>query len=84
MILFPNCKINIGLNILRRRSDNFHDLETVFYPLKLSDALEINISESFNFSISGIVLSDSSENIAVKAYKLLISISDYLLLIFIA
>lgn len=71
MVLFPNCKINIGLNILRKRSDNFHDLETVFYPLGLSDALEINISESFNFSITGIELSDSSENIVVKAYKLL-------------
>ena len=41
MILFPNCKINLGLNILKKRDDGFHDLETVFYPLMLKDVLEI-------------------------------------------
>ena len=37
MISFPNCKINLGLNITERRSDGFHNLETMFYPLNLSD-----------------------------------------------
>jgi 4-diphosphocytidyl-2-C-methyl-D-erythritol kinase len=41
VIVFPNCKINLGLHILRKRSDGFHDLETVFYPLPFYDALEI-------------------------------------------
>ena len=41
MVLFPNCKINLGLNIIRKRSDGFHDIETVFYPIRLHDALEI-------------------------------------------
>ena len=40
MIVFPNCKINLGLKILRRRPDGYHDLETIFYPLPLKDALE--------------------------------------------
>lgn len=40
MILFPNCKINLGLHITRKRADGYHDLETVFYPLPLRDALE--------------------------------------------
>jgi len=40
MVVFPNAKINLGLNILRKRSDGYHDLETIFYPLGLKDALE--------------------------------------------
>ncbi|WP_431209231.1 hypothetical protein ACQ86N_23850 [Puia sp. P3] len=39
MILFPNCKINLGLRILRKRDDGYHDLETVFYPLAIKDVL---------------------------------------------
>ena len=41
MIVFPNCKINLGLQVLRKRNDGYHDLETVFYPIPLTDALEI-------------------------------------------
>ena len=41
MVVFPNCKINLGLNILRKRKDGYHDLETVFYPIPLNDALEV-------------------------------------------
>ena len=41
MLLFPNCKINIGLNIISKRLDGFHDLETIFYPVKkMVDVLE--------------------------------------------
>lgn len=43
MISFPNCKINIGLNVISKRSDGFHDIETVFYPVNYQDALEIKL-----------------------------------------
>ena len=77
MILFPNCKINLGLHILQKREDGFHDLETVFYPIALQDALEIiqNPSPSENeieFSTSGLVVEGKrGDNICVKAFHLL-------------
>ena len=43
MITFPNAKINIGLNVVAKRSDGYHDIETVFYPVLLQDALEIKL-----------------------------------------
>ena len=46
MIVFPNAKINIGLDILRRRSDGYHDISTVMYPIGWRDILEIVPSES--------------------------------------
>ena len=54
MVLFPNCKINLGLHITRKREDGYHDLETVFYPIGIKDVLEIiqapNPQEPFSFS----------------------------------
>jgi 4-diphosphocytidyl-2-C-methyl-D-erythritol kinase len=41
LVVFPNCKINIGLHVVRKRADGYHDLETIFYPLPLRDALEV-------------------------------------------
>lgn len=43
MLLLPNCKINLGLNVVARRADGYHDLETVFYPIPLRDNLEFNV-----------------------------------------
>ena len=43
MIAFPNAKINIGLNVVAKRTDGYHDIETVFYPVLLQDALEISL-----------------------------------------
>ena len=78
MIVFPNCKINIGLNILRKRSDGYHDLETVFYPIPLTDILEIieykhiEQSSKMPFTTSGFSLPEvPASNICAKAYKLL-------------
>ncbi|HEU4903805.1 MAG TPA: 4-(cytidine 5'-diphospho)-2-C-methyl-D-erythritol kinase [Flavisolibacter sp.] len=76
MILFPNCKINLGLHILRKREDGFHDLETVFYPVPLQDALEIIHHPApitdIEFSASGLQVDGNiSDNICVKAYRLL-------------
>lgn len=48
MILFPTAKINLGLNIVEKRSDGYHNIETIFYPIPLCDALEIkNMDENF-------------------------------------
>ena len=75
MILFPNCKINLGLHILRKRNDGFHDLETVFYPIPLSDALEIvdsGIDKKTTITTSGLAIEGNvEENISMKAYNLL-------------
>ena len=76
MVIFPNCKINLGLHILRKREDGFHDLETVFYPVPLVDALEIvqtnKEGQQVNFSLSGLrVDTTPEENICIKAYHLL-------------
>ena len=58
MVLFPNAKINIGLNILRKREDGYHELETLFYPIGLKDALEYveNGGDKVNFRNSGLNL----------------------------
>ncbi|MBD0284262.1 MAG: 4-(cytidine 5'-diphospho)-2-C-methyl-D-erythritol kinase, partial [Flavisolibacter sp.] len=76
MVLFPNCKINLGLHILQKRDDGFHDLETIFYPIPLSDALEIvhsdNPMKTLDFSITGRASEALKEdNICIKAYQLI-------------
>ncbi len=76
MIKFPNCKINIGLNILRKREDGYHDLQTVFYPIAIFDALELvenrQREKQVEFIQTGSDISgDPSDNICVKAYHLL-------------
>jgi len=76
MIIFPNCKINLGLHILQKRTDGFHDLETVFYPIALHDALELVQNPSpatdIEFTTSGLEIPSTIEqNICVKAYRLL-------------
>lgn len=77
MIVFPNAKINIGLNIVARREDGFHNIETIFYPVKgLCDILEVVSSldqkESLIFSQTGLILNEPDENnLCVKAYHLI-------------
>ena len=72
MISFPNAKINIGLNVVSKRDDGYHNLETIFYPVKLADALELADSDKMQFSSSGIKIDGNPENnLVVKAYKLL-------------
>jgi len=48
MIIFPNCKLNLGLNVIRKREDGYHDVETVFYPLNICDVLEVITSNDSN------------------------------------
>ena len=72
MITFPNAKINIGLNVVSKRTDGYHNLETIFYPVHLSDALEMVLSDKTELTISGLeIAGDPSENLVLKAYHLL-------------
>lgn len=70
MICFPNAKINLGLNIVSKRSDGYHNIETVFYPIPVKDALEIVPAPAFSFSQTGIPLEAPPEkNLVVKAWN---------------
>lgn len=77
MITFPNAKINLGLNIIGKRPDGYHNLETVFYPVPLDDALEVQILNAptghpYALHLSGTEVAGSTEdNLVVKAYLLL-------------
>lgn len=76
MITFPNAKINLGLNITERRPDGYHNLETIFYPIPLKDALEITENKGTTPKVtlqsSGIPIEGNPQNnLIVKAYNLL-------------
>lgn len=75
MILFPNAKINIGLNVTHKRPDGYHMLETVFYPIPLNDILEIipnKKSQSMKLENTGIPLNnEKGGNLVEKAWQLL-------------
>jgi 4-diphosphocytidyl-2-C-methyl-D-erythritol kinase len=79
MINFPIAKINLGLNVVEKRPDGYHNLQTVFYPVPIKDALEVHVmDEAFpsdydcdlkvtNITIEG----DEQRNLVVRAYQLL-------------
>jgi 4-diphosphocytidyl-2-C-methyl-D-erythritol kinase len=76
VVSFPNCKINLGLNILQKRTDGFHDIETIFYPIAFQDAVEIisdpSSSHDVQINVSGVeIKTTTAENICYKAYQLL-------------
>jgi len=72
MICFPNAKINLGLNVTEKRPDGYHNIETVFYPIPVRDALEIVPSREFSFSQTGIAIDGPAEkNLVMKAVKLM-------------
>lgn len=76
MVVFSNCKINLGLHILGKRADGFHNLETCFYPVNFCDVLEAVPANDFSFNSIGIpVYATPDNNLIVKAYKLLLQ--DY-------
>lgn len=72
MVVFPNAKINLGLNIIAKRSDGYHDIESCFYPIGWTDVLEIVESNVLKFISSGIEIPGmESENLCMKAYQTL-------------
>lgn len=73
MVVFPNAKINIGLNVVEKRPDGFHNIESIFYPIKeLYDVLEVIPYNKLSFSSTGIEIPGKIEtNLCVKAYQLL-------------
>ncbi|MFT3981445.1 MAG: 4-(cytidine 5'-diphospho)-2-C-methyl-D-erythritol kinase [Ferruginibacter sp.] len=75
MVSFPNCKINIGLNILSKREDGYHNLQTIFYPVAIKDIIEIIPSddkEAVIYSHSGLdIFGKAENNLCIKAYQLL-------------
>jgi len=72
MVAFPNSKINLGLNVISKRDDGFHDIETCFYPLPWCDVLEIIPAQTISFRNTGIpVPGRQEENLCLRAYYLL-------------
>lgn len=76
MIVFPNCKINLGLHVLGKRTDGYHNLETVFYPLPFFDVLEViqssNTNQLYELFVSGNKIEgEPDDNLCVKAFLLL-------------
>jgi 4-diphosphocytidyl-2-C-methyl-D-erythritol kinase len=83
LLSFPNCKINLGLNVVAKRDDGFHNIETIFYPVKLTDALEIiprkdllndiyEYTDGISIQITGNAIEgDIKDNLCYKAFQLL-------------
>ena len=77
MVTFPNAKINLGLDVVSKRPDGYHNLETVFYPVPLEDILEITVNSDsgtpdYAFTMKNAHFEGSDDdNLVVKAYKIL-------------
>ena len=78
MIIFPNAKINLGLNVINKRPDGFHSIESIFYPIGMCDVLEIQTihkgtgENSLNFTGSGSIIDvEPDKNLCVKAFHLM-------------
>ena len=81
MIIYPNAKINLGLNVVEKRLDGYHNLETVFYPIPLQDAIEITAVDNekqteenvdYRLKVTGNLLDGTpDDNLVIKAYRLL-------------
>ena len=73
MISFPNAKINLGLNIVERRPDGYHNIETVFYPVPLTDILEIvaTTGEPSLACYGNAVDCPVEKNLVMKAYRMM-------------
>ena len=73
MFVQPNCKINIGLNVVERRSDGYHNLETIFYPIPLRENLEFeelkDESKDYELRLAGVpIAGNPADNLVIKVY----------------
>lgn len=72
MISFPNAKINLGLHIVSKRADGYHNIESCFYPIQWHDSLEVIEEKTFSFHSYGLdIPGEVSGNLCVKAYEIL-------------
>lgn len=72
MVAFPNAKINIGLHIIEKRADGYHNLESCFYPVKWEDVLEVIKAPETKFTASGLSIpGDPADNLCLRAYRML-------------
>lgn len=72
MIAFPHCKINLGLHVVSRRPDGYHNLETCFYPIPWTDIIEILPAEKFELVLTGEAVPGKEEsNLCARAYRAL-------------
>lgn len=72
MIIFPQAKINLGLHVLKKREDSYHEVETCMYSIPLFDILEILPADDFSFNQTGLVVdSEVESNLCVKAFRLI-------------
>ncbi len=72
MVSFPPCKINLGLSVVSKRNDGYHTIETCFYPVPCTDALEIIPATATKFTLSGNAIpGHTDDNLCLKAYRLL-------------
>lgn len=71
MISFANAKINLGLSITEKRQDGYHNIETIFYPVKLYDVLEFGVADEFTFEAYGIDIPQDGVNLCTRAYQIL-------------
>src|SRR5690606_4622487 len=72
MLLFPNAKINLGLYVISKRKDGYHDIETCLYPIPLYDALEIVLDKKTSFTTTGAIIpGHEKDNLILKSYHLL-------------
>ncbi|MEY4931298.1 MAG: hypothetical protein RI909_2022 [Bacteroidota bacterium] len=72
MVVFPHCKINLGLQVISKRDDGYHNIETCFYPIPWKDILEIIPAKEFAFTSSGAIIPGKEEdNLCIRAYRIL-------------
>ena len=72
MVVFPNAKINLGLDIVSKRNDGYHNISSCFYPIPYSDILEIVPSKELQFNSTGIPIpGDTEDNLCLKAFHLI-------------
>ena len=72
MLMFPNCKINIGLDVISKRTDGYHNLKTVLFPIPWCDVLEVLPAEKMSFTSSGLaVAGNEDQNLCLTFITLL-------------